>query len=574
MVAAVVEASEDSVVNDPQVRDFTKELVTEFQQLETDRHNWETYWQEISEYMLPRRADFITEYAPGEKRRNKIYEGTAVRALTRFSSGIHNTLTNASIPWFQLTVERDLMQDRQVQLWLEEAQRRAAMLFNSPESNFHPAAHEYYSDLGAFGTGVMMVLDMPGQGPMFRTFSLAECYLQVNYLGRVDTVFRKIKMTAKQLVEEFGIDNLSESVVKAFTDGKQYEEFECLHVVKPRKERAFGDQSAMNMPFMSVYICPLKESHIVNVSGFETFPYVCSRWERNSQEIYGRGPGIEALADTKMLNKMEELGLKALAKLVDPPLMVPDDGFLSPIRTTPGGLNFFRAGLSPNDRIIPLQTAGRPDLNEAKMGMVKDSINRAFYLDMLELPGPVAPDGDVLRFSATEVNQRQRDRLSILGPIVARQEVEFLGPLVERTLNIMIKNRMLPDPPEALVEANFNIEYTNPVGISMRTGELTSVSALIQFLIPMAQIDPNILRRLDTGRVASLAAEILRVPPSVFKTDEEIQKEVEAEAEEMARQQQLREQMAVAQANNLISMADRNRSQAQLANAKAAGEGA
>lgn len=108
----------------------------------------------------------------------------------------------------------------------------------------------------------------------------------------------------------------------------------------------------------------------------------------------------------------------------------------------------------------------------------------------------------------------------------------------------------------------------------MRTGELTSVSALIQFLIPMAQIDPNILRRLDTGRVASLAAEILRVPPSVFKTDEEIQEEIEAEAEQMARQQQLQEQMAVAQANNLISMADRNRSQAQLANAKAAGEGA
>jgi len=255
-------------------------------------------------------------------------------------------------------------------------------------------------------------------------------------------------------------------------------------------------------------------------------------------------------------------------------LMVPDDGFLSPIRTTPGGLNFFRAGLSPNDRIIPLETRGRPDLNENKMAMVKDSINKAFYLDMLELPGPVAPDGDVLRFSATEVNQRQRDRLSILGPIVARQEVEFLGPLVERTLNIMIKNNMMPEPPEALIEANFNIEYTNPVGISMRTGELTSINTLMQFLTPMAQIDPNILRRLDIGRVATLAAEILRVPPSVFKTDQEMQEEMEAEAEQMARQQQLQEQMAVAQANNLISMAERNRSQAQLADAKAAGEGA
>jgi len=555
-------------------RDFVTELVQEFQELESDRQNWEHYWQQVAEYMIPRRADFISNYSPGEKRRSKIFEGTGVRALTRFASGIHNTLTNASMPWFRLSVEPELMQDRQVQLWLEEAQRRAAEMFNKPEANFHPAAHEYYSDLGAFGTGVMMVHDQPGVGPMFRTFHLAECFLQVNYLGRVDTVYRKVKMTAKQLVEEFGMEAVAESVRKAFTEGKQYTKYDCLHVVKPRKERAYGQAGADNMPYMSVYICPYDEKHVVNVSGYENLPYVCSRWERNSQEIYGRGPGIEALADVKMCNKMEELGLKALAKMTDPPLMVPDDGFLSPIRTTPGGLNFFRAGLSPNDRIIPLETRGRPDLNETKMAMVKDSINKAFYLDMLELPGPVAPDGDVLRFSATEVNQRQRDRLSILGPIVARQEVEFLGPLVERALNIMIKNNMMPEPPEALIEANFNIEYTNPVGISMRTGELTSINTLMQFLTPMAQIDPNILRRLDIGRVATLAAEILRVPPSVFKTDQEMQEEMEAEAEQMARQQQLQEQMAVAQANNLISMAERNRSQAQLADAKAAGEGA
>ena len=172
------------------------------------------------------------------------------------------------------------------------------------------------------------------------------------------------------------------------------------------------------------------------------------------------------------------------------------------------------------------------------------------------------------------MNQRQRDRLSILGPIVARQEVEFLGPLVERTLNIMIKNGMMPEPPETLIEANFNIEYTNPLGITMRTGALTSISTLMQFLTPMAQIDPNVLRRLDIGRVATLAAEILRVPASVFKTNQEMQEEMEAEAEQMARQQQLQEQMAVAQANNLISMAERNRSQATLANAKAQGEGA
>jgi len=564
----VAEFTPENTSPSPEEQELSKQLSQEFQELETERHNWESYWQDIAEHMIPRRADFNASYAPGEKRRNKIFEGTAVRALTRFASGLHNTLTNAQTSWFQLTVPRPLMQDRDVQLWLEESQRLVIEVFNRPISNFHPASHEFYLDLGAFGTGVMMVYDEPGQGPMFRTFHLGECFLQMNHLGRVDTVYRKFEHTAKALVEQFGIEVLPESVSKSYMEGNPYKKFSCLHVVKPRKDRNFGEAGSMNMPWMSVYMLH-DQKRILSVSGYDQFPYVCSRWERQAQEIYGRGPGIEALADVRMLNKMEELGLKSLAKMVDPPLLVPDDGFLSPIRTTPGGLNYFRAGLGPNDRIMPLETRGRPDLNEAKMGQVRDAINRSFYLDLLELPGPTAPDGDVLRFSATEIMQRQRDRLSVLGPIVSRQEVEFLGPLVDRTLTIMVKNQMLPPPPEMLIEADFQVEYTNPVGIAQRAGEMTSVSALIQFLTPMAQIDPSVLRRIDPARVATIAAEILRVPPSVFKTEEEFAAEMEAEAQQMAVNTQMQEQMAVAQADNLVSMADRNRSQASLNLAKA-----
>jgi hypothetical protein len=44
---------------------------------------------------------------------------------------------------------------------------------------------------------------------------------------------------------------------------------------------------------------------------------------------------------------------------------------------------------------------------------------------------------------------------------------------------------------------------------------------------------------------------------------------MEAEAQQMAMQSQMQEQMAVAEADNLVSMSDRNRSQASLNIAKA-----
>jgi hypothetical protein len=133
----------------------------------------------------------------------------------------------------------------------------------------------------------------------------------------------------------------------------------------------------------------------------------------------------------------------------------------------------------------------------------------------------------------------------------------------------MVKNQMLPPPPEILIDADFQVEYSNPVGISQRAGEMTSISSLMQFLTPIAQIDPSVMRRLDPGQIATLAAEILRVPPSVFKSEEEFASEMEAEAQQMAMQSQMQEQMAVAEADNLVSMADRNRAQASLNIAKA-----
>jgi len=502
------------VIDNVYPNDLVVEILEEYEDMKQTRSNWERMWQEIAEYMIPQRADFTVKQSSGEQRREKIYEGTAVRALERSAAGLHNTLTSSAVPWFHLKVQRALQEDRDVQLWIEEAERRLYDVFASPDSNFHPALHEFYLDLVGFGTGILYVVDEPGMGPRYRSYFLGQCFLMQDNLSRVDGVLRVYEHTARQLVQEYGEEGVPESVLRSYNSKDENKKFECLHCVKKRRNHDVNAVGNLNMPWMSVYIL-MDQKHVLRESGFEEFPYIVSRWSRNSEELYGRGPGTSALPDVKMINLMEKVGLKALQKVVDPPLLVPDDGFLNPVRTQPGGLNYYRAGLGRDDRIIPLQTGGRLDLNESKIGQVRESINKTFFLDLLELPGPTAADGDVMRFSATEINARQRDRLSVLGPIVSRQEVEFLAPMVMRTLGVMESNGMLSPAPPALMNADFRVEYANPVSISMRTGELNSIAQLIQFLLPIAQIDPSVVQRFNTGRIAELGAEILRVPPGV-----------------------------------------------------------
>ena len=547
------------------LNDLGSQLIAEYENLKGNRHNWEAQWQEIAELLIPRKADFTATHSAGSERRESIFESTPVQTLTRFSSGLHNTLTSSSIPWFTLKIDRRLEGDRAVQLWLDETTRVLQDAFNRPSANFHPAAHEYYLDLGAFGTSVMFIHDLPGRGPYFRSFPLSDCYLATNAFGRIDTCFRHYEHTIKEIIEQYPMNKLPDTIRQKAERNKLYDKVSCLHIVKPRKEAITGTmKSRQQKPFMSVYML-YESKHILSEGGFDEFPYVCGRWERNSQEIYGRGPGITTLPDVRMLNEMEATYLKALQKTVDPPLMLPHDGFLSPVRTVPGGLNYYRAGLSPNERIEAFPMPGRLDWAENKMGQVKEAIARGFFLDTLELPGPTAADGDVMRFTATEIAARQRDRLQILGPIVSRQEIEFLGPLIERTLKISIKNQMVPPPPPVVMESEVGVEYMNPVSIAMRSSELSSIGQLMQFVTPWAQIDPSILQRFDSDKLLATAAEILRVPMSVLKSEEQLQAEREQQQMMQAQQQQLEQTIALSQAQENDASATAKLAQAEAA---------
>ena len=93
-----------------------------FEYLKGNRSTWERHWQELAEYVLPHRSDFTSKRSLGEERLEMAFEGTAMRALKRFASQIHNVFTPMGAEWFKLTTGiTQVDQQRDVQLWLENA---------------------------------------------------------------------------------------------------------------------------------------------------------------------------------------------------------------------------------------------------------------------------------------------------------------------------------------------------------------------------------------------------------------------------------------------------------------------
>jgi hypothetical protein len=512
-------------------------LMKRYQTLQTNRSHWESHWQELGDYVCPRKADITKKRTGGDKRTELIFDGTAIHAAELMSASLHGMLTNAATPWFDLRYENDeLNGDDEAKEWLEGA--TDVMYQHLARSNFQEQIHELYSDLVTFGTGVIFIENDDNDGFRFSTRHIAECYVSENEQGRVDTVFRKYKTTARAAVRQFGEAKVTQRIAKLNTDDP-YAEIELLHIVMPREDRDRRKRNAVNKPFASIYLDPA-EKMIIGESGYDEFPYCVPRFLKASFEIgYGRSPAMTALPDTKMVNKMSEVVIRASQLQIHPPLMVPDDGFMLPVRTTPGGLNFYRSGT--RDRIEPLNIGANNPLGEMQLEQRRQAIRAAFYVDQLILgTGP--------QMTATEVVQRTEEKMRLLGPVLGRLQAELLQPLIGRCFAILSRQKAFAAAPPMLREGNIDIEYVSPLAKAQRTGDIQGILQMIEFLMPLMQLDQGVADYLDMDGLAKHIIKVTGTPAAVVRGEGEVAGIRENRAAAMQAEQELMaaQQMATA----------------------------
>lgn len=495
------------------------------------RHNmWQGIWQEVADLVLPHR-NFLGPTGPAERRNLKIYDGTAPWALDQLAAGLHGYLTSPTQRFMKMGVDNpDIMKREEVKRWANHATDQCFAVFNSAASQFHQQLHELYLDVGAFGTGIQFVGEDMGMFK-FRTYPLSQCYIDEGANGMVDTVFRCFSFTARQAVQMFGEKcpaKIAECEIK-----EPNRVFELAHGVFPRTDRITRMSDTMNKPFASFYFWP-EGGVIIDEGGYDEMPYKVPRWTKMSGEIYGRSPAISCLPDIKMVNKMAETIIRAGQKVVDPPLMVPDDGFLVPIRTTPGALLRYRSGT--NDRIEPLQTGGRVDIGLDMMNQRREHIIRSFYVDWMQNQKQVEQ-------TATEVLQGAEERMRLMAPMVARLQSEYLSPTIMRVYNLLLKKRYIQPPPEILREEGVKIQYVSPVVRAQKMVQAASVTRAIESLAPIAQIKPDVLDHLDSDGYTKWLLDLHDAPNEVI-AKENLVKQIREQRQQAAEQQAQAEQAA------------------------------
>ena len=519
--------------------DLSKGLLSRYERLEGQRQNWETHWQEVADYMQPRKADVTKQRARGDKRMEQVFDSSPIQAVELLAASLHGMLTNPSTPWFTLRFkDEEIENEDEAKLWLEASTDAMYTAFN--RSNFQQEIFELYHDLITFGTAAMFIEEDDEDIIKFSTRHINEVFIAENDKGRIDTIYRRFKISARAAMQKFG-EAVSSDVQSAFKKDP-YKEVEILHAVYPRTDFNPNKKDKKNMPFESVYI-EFKNGNELSVSGFREFPFVVPRYLKASNEIYGRSPAMTALPDVKMLNEMCKTTIKAAQKQVDPPLLVPDDGFLLPVRTVPGGLNFYRSGT--RDRIEPLNIGANNPLGLNMEEQRRDSIRAVFYVNQLMMQ-----DGP--KMTATEVIQRNEEKMRLLGPVLGRLQSELLKPLIDRVFAILLRNNMLPAAPEFLSGRDIEIEYVSPLAKAQKSTELQSIMRAVEILGSLANVAP-VFDYVNFDNLVKHLADIVGVPQKIVKTQSQVNAEIQQAAQQQEQMQQMQQLQQVAKAGGDIA---------------------
>jgi hypothetical protein len=488
-------------------------IIKRFERLAGNRTNWEQLWQEVLKFVTPRKA-WVTRKreTAGERPDSNLYDTTARRANQILAAGFHGNMTNPATKWFNLRLaDNELNKVQEVKVWLADSENKILDVLNA--SNFNEQIHEAYTDLGSVGTAVLLEEEDIKEIIRFKAIFIEEIVIDENAEERVDTVYRKYKMSAKAASDLWG-DRAGPKTQEMMKNDKWDEKITFIHCVMPRQVRDPSKSDSINMPFESTHV-EVDSRTVVAEGGFNEFPYMVTRFNKVSNDMYGYSPGVILLPDIKMLNAISKTLIKAAQKIVDPPLIMPHDGFLLPLKTTPGGLNYKLSG-NANDRIEPLETKGNIPIGRDMQNDYRQAINAGFFTDLFMLLA------DRKNMTATEVQERIAEKMVMLGPVIGRMQSELLDPIIDRTFGILLRNGVLLPPPEVLEGREIVVEYVSPLALAQRREAITSVSSLLQLASGVAQFIPEVIDKIDGDKVIDEAAEIYGVSPEIIRDGQQV----------------------------------------------------
>jgi len=524
--------------------------------LEKEQTRFRVHWRELVDHVRPRRAQWSTSETNQKELRNLyIVNNTATLASRTMASGMMGGITSPARPWFRLGLpDSELAEQESVKAWLHLVAQRMTNVFL--RSNLYNALPILYGDLGDVATGAMLIEEDFGKVVRFYTLPIGTYYLALNDKLEVDVFHREFSLTVRQLVERFGehdengnpkMSKFSQSVQANYQKDQLDEWVDVYHTIQRNKD--YNPKSLTSKLYQSMYYEKgttgsdvFDQGKFLRDKGYDYFPVLCPRWGTTGEDVYGtNSPGMVALGDIKALQVLEKRKAQAVDKMVNPPLKGPVVLKNSKVSLLPGDISYIdtRSGM---EGLTPIHEV-RFDIAAVSAEIDKHEfrIRRAYFEDLFLM----LANTDRRQITATEIVERQEEKLLALGPVLEQLNQDLLDPLIDITFDIMVKQGYIPPPPEELQGMQLKVEYISIMHQAQKLAGLSGIERLAQFIGELSEYKPEVADKLNADQMVDDYADIVGSNPGLIYSDEVVAEMREARAEAEA---------AMAQAEQLKNM--------------------
>ena len=551
--------------------DRIKLVVEKFDYLKSQRGTWNNHFQLLGEYVHQNKQNFEATQTPGEFLNDQIFDSMGTFAAVNAASSLLGMLWPGSAKQSIEIVKPDGLEDSAEldAFYQDRMTDRTIRAMDDPNANLIIALDEYMLDQQVFGTSGVGVEKGKKSKLLYKPYGVKEAYIEEGAGGRVDEIYLHYEWRIDRLVDEYGLENVSEKVRKLYENGHGSKCVKVLVSIKERKEFK-ATEGMLAMPFEALHI-EYESKHLLKEEGFNELPIMMARMRKLNYERYGRSPAMQALPDIREANALREALIIATEKVLDMPKGVFNDGVMGGgvIDTSAKAINVF----NDNGNGSPIFDIGTPPDLRAALGRLEElrqSISQHFNIDRL------LDFNNEQQMTFGEAQIRNQIRTASLSSLFARQITELFTPLIERSVSILFREgefgvirdsdeerelleagvqdiEYIPDALVKLLEKGdsiYEVRYKTQAKQASRAEDYLAILDVINFAGQAMNIDPTLAKRIDLHEGLKEIADIRSIPASMIKADDVFNEEMQAEQEAMQQQQQMEQAAQVADIAN------------------------
>jgi hypothetical protein len=499
--------------------------------LRDNRRSFENDAKEIAAYAQPARSRWLaTDVNKGRQSNRRLNSSHGIFAFRTLQGGMTSGLSSQSRPWFTLKAYSETLDDDpEVRNYLAEVQRRMYAFMAS--TNLYGAMKTGYLEMGMFGTEACIALPHDVEGMVCHQLTFGEYWIGMGSHLQPEALYRECPKTVKDAVEGFGRDNVSPYITRLYDQANYDQTVTFYHAIQPNDEYVAGAAGWRGKQWLSVYWDEKDGSkeRFVQRNGFEEQPFWAPRWDTTGGDVWGQGPGHDALPDLRELQMQVKRKAEATDFHIHPEMVASAKVKLkrmprNVVSVASQDLDMSNVVSVPYE--VPYQAIGaiREDI-----GDIKQAINEATYADLFMA---ITNMQGIQPRNIEEIAARNEEKLTQLGPVIERVNNEKLEVVIERTYGIMDRMGLLPPAPDVLRDApDLKIEFVSILTQMQRMVGLGQIERGVGFIGNLAGIFPNVVHKIDANELVDEYWDRSGAPPKALRSSEDADADAEAEAQ-------------------------------------------